>query len=353
MNHICSTCMPVRPIEDWGTVYLRPIGQMLGRLIEEQGWACGREQGNKNSLFFSYTSKEQFLDMAEWLNSLPVEWTDALEVKIAGENSRPELLPWLPFTQLAARFQHMDMVGIITRERFTSFLQPIVDHGENIVAYEFLLRPAPGEASFNPFELFDVARRTGMHSFLDRSARISAIRRSSEVLPKGIKRFINFLPSSIYNPEYCLTHTFAAIQRYDLDPQDFVFEVVETEKINDMAHLQRIFNVYRSRGISVALDDVGSGYSTPELLSLLKPDYVKIDRGLIDRCDESPEKQRKIREIVERSEEFGGRVLAEGIERRGEYEYCLSSGIPLAQGYLFGRPQAEPAAAGPVGHQAL
>lgn len=344
MNHICSNCQPARPIEDWGLVYLRPIGKMLSRLIEEQRWDVGREGCESDSLYMSYATKEEFLEMAEWLNSLPVEWTEPLQVKVCGEKDSPALLPWLPFSQLAARFQNMNMVDIITQERFTSFLQPIVDDQENVVAYEFLLRAAEGEKPFNPFELFDVARRTGMHSFLDRAARISAIRRSAEVLPKGVKRFINFLPSSIYNPDYCLNHTFAAIQRYDLDPKDFVFEVVETERISDMPHLQRIFNVYRSRGVSVALDDVGSGYSTVEVLSQLKPDFVKIDRSLIDRCDESSDKQQRIREIVELSAEFGGIVLAEGIERREEYEFCRSLGISLAQGYLFGRPEAEPLA---------
>ncbi|WP_018978924.1 EAL domain-containing protein [Saccharibacillus kuerlensis] len=342
MNHICSSCQPARPIEDWGTVYLRPIGKLLGRLFEEQKWTTGRENGEADALYVSYSSKEQFLALAEWLNSLPLEWTEPLQVKVCGENDSPALLEWLPFSQLAARFQNMHMVSIIMEEKFTSFLQPIVDEQENVVAYEFLLRAAPGEEPFNPFELFDVARRTGMHSFLDRAARISAIRRSAELLPRGIKRFINFLPSSIYNPDYCLKHTFAAIQRYNLDPQDFVFEVVETEQINDMAHLQRIFNVYRSHGVSVALDDVGSGFSTPEVLSQLKPDFVKIDRGLIDRCDESEEKQQLILDIVQRSKEFGGTVLAEGIERREEYEYCRSAGIRLAQGYFFGRPSAEP-----------
>lgn len=346
MDHICSNCQPVRPIEDWGTVYLRPVTDMLNRLVEDRNWKRGRNGYENGVLFFSYTSKEQFLEMAEWLNSLPIEWTQPLQIKICGENDAPAMLPWLPFSQIAARFQNMAMVDIITQERFTSFLQPIVDDRENIVAYEFLLRAAPGEEAFNPFELFDVARRTGMHSFLDRAARIAAIRRSAEVLPKGMKRFINFLPSSIYNPDYCLKHTFAAIQRYGLDPQDFVFEVVETERIEDMPHLQRIFNVYRSRGVSVALDDVGSGYSTVDVLSQLKPDFVKIDRSLIDQCEQSPDKQRRIEEIVHTAARFGGTVLAEGIERREEYEFCRSRGISLAQGYLFGRPAAEPIAVG-------
>jgi EAL domain-containing protein (putative c-di-GMP-specific phosphodiesterase class I) len=136
-------------------------------------------------------------------------------------------------------------------------MQPIIDlHTRQTFAYEFVLRPARDHAPFSPYELFQAAQETGLHSFLDRQARISAIETSALHLPNGIKRFINFLPSSIYNPNYCLSHTFHAIERLRLDPSDFVFEVVETERIKDINHLQSIFQVYKKEGMKVALDDV-------------------------------------------------------------------------------------------------
>ncbi|MFD1773742.1 EAL domain-containing protein [Paenibacillus rhizophilus] len=187
-----------------------------------------------------------------------------------------------------------------------------------------------------------MARRSGLHSFLDRAARISAIGSSARHLPEGIKRFVNFLPSSIYNPNYCLTNTFQTIQQQGLRPEDFVFEVVETEKIRDIDHLAAIFSKYREHGVNVALDDVGSGYSTVEFMLRLQPDYVKIDRGLISMCDQDPHKQTGIKEVVEKAGRFGGKVLAEGIERREEFQFCLDNGIELAQGYFFGKPELEP-----------
>jgi EAL domain-containing protein (putative c-di-GMP-specific phosphodiesterase class I) len=53
-------------------------------------------------------------------------------------------------------------------------------------------------------------------------------------------------------------------------------------------------------------------------------------------------KQQQIIDIVEMSRRFGGRVLAEGIERFEEFEFCRSVGIDLAQGYYFGKPSAYP-----------
>lgn len=337
----CSECSYIQPIEDQGVVSLRPLSASLEQAMHGQDFdfvIIG------DTVSIDYYSREQMLDILQWVCRLPMVEGSDLQVGIWGAGNIGGEPSWLPATVIISRLQNYDIVDIIRRRQFTSHMQPIVDEQEQVVAYEFLLRPIVDGPSFQPYRLFDIAHRTGLHSFLDRAARISAIETSAEHLPRGIKRFINFLPSSIYNPQYCLSHTFAAIERLNLDPKDFVFEVVETENILHMPKLQNIFDVYRSNGIFVALDDVGSGYSKPELIDKLKPDFVKIDRGLIDHCDQDKAKQQQIEHIVERSLATGSRVLAEGIERREEFEFCRSIGINLGQGYLFGRPADQPVA---------
>ncbi|MNP25527.1 putative cyclic-di-GMP phosphodiesterase AdrB [compost metagenome] len=81
-----------------------------------------------------------------------------------------------------------------------------------------------------------------------------------------------------------------------------------------------------------------------ELLSDLKPDYVKIDRSLINGCDQDSMKQREITRIMEASLHFNAQVLAEGIERYEEFQFCKDAGVDLAQGYLFGKPCGRPPA---------
>ncbi|MDN4619253.1 EAL domain-containing protein [Paenibacillus sp. PsM32] len=335
----CSGCSYVQPIEDQGTVSLRPLSSSLENLIRQQSYDTYIME---DICSISYQSREQMLDIMHWVRSLPEEITSCVSVGLLGSDDIGGEPVWLPLSVFVNRLQHDDVVEIIRQKQFTSHMQPIVNQHEQVIAYEFLLRPIIDGPTFQPYRLFDIAHQTGLHSFLDRAARISAIETSAQYLQPGIKRFINFLPSSIYNPQYCLSHTFAAIERLHLNPKDFVFEVVETENIVEMPKLQNIFDVYRSNGISVALDDVGSGYSKPELIDHLQPDYVKIDRSLIDHCDISAEKQQKIIHILQRSQNHGSTVLAEGIERREEYDFCRSIGIELAQGYLFGKPAEYP-----------
>lgn len=320
----CPDCQSIAPLEDRGTVRLRLI-TANGALSEH-----------------SYSSKEELLDLLSGLQSED-SLGEETELCILPESRYPGSAAqevWLPLSIWQARVRHSDLISIIHERRFTSHMQKIVDlrNGGEVYGYEMLLRPKENSSPFHPYELFRAAQETGFHSFLDRAARISAIEAGARHLDKGLKRFVNFLPSSIYNPEYCLTHTFRAIHEHRQDPADFVFEVVETERIADISKLASIFNVYKRNGMKVALDDVGAGYSTREVLAALKPDYVKIDRDVVRFSDQDPERRRSLKAIVETSLSVGAVILAEGLERPEELEVCRAAGVHLAQGYLFGMP---------------
>jgi len=336
---ICSGCAPIQPIEDHGTVRLKPMNLQLSAAIQEKGLSM---EIFTEFVVISYNSKEEMLHLLQLIHNFPNQDMDQLTISITGVGQNSDANIWLTLSQIEATIEHHDVVDIIRQEQFTNHMQPIVDINERIIGFEFLLRPAVGGIPFQPSSLFEVAHETGLHSFLDRTARISAIETSAKWLPRGYKRFINFLPSSIYNPESCLTHTFETIKSLNLDPKDFVFEVVETEKIDDLPHLLDIFNIYRENGMTVALDDVGSGYSTLELMTTLEPDYVKIDRSIVDRCDKDPIKQYEITRIIDAAAHFNGLVLAEGIERYEDFEFCRDAGIKFAQGYFFGKPADRP-----------
>ncbi|MGM1046271.1 MAG: EAL domain-containing protein [Bacillota bacterium] len=335
----CNNCSTIEPIEDQGTIHIRPVFGELTLMFRENG--CAVEE-TPESCAVHYSDREEMLFLMQLMQDLPPFIRQQLNFCVTGGAVPDVQHKWIPLREFEERMKHFDVVNMILEKQFTSFMQPIVDGSEQIVAYEFLLRSSENGVPFQPYELFETARKTGLHSFLDRAARISAIETSALWLPKGVKRFVNFLPSSIYNPEFCLTHTFDTIERLSLEPTDFVFEVVETERMDDVKHLQSIFEVYRRNGISVAMDDVGAGYSTLEQMIRLKPDYVKIDRSLIDHCDMNPAQQKQLLTITDIAHDFGAKVLAEGIERREEFEFCCGIGMELAQGYLFGKPDSRP-----------
>ncbi|MFC4601928.1 EAL domain-containing protein [Cohnella hongkongensis] len=252
------------------------------------------------------------------------------------ETDDPGDSAWFPLAELFGDIGGVTLPDYILHRHFTVYMQPIVKSGREIAGYEFLTRPLPEQAPFRPAELFETARRIGQHSFLDRAARQLAIRMGAAHLPRGTKRFVNFLPSSLYRPESCLRCTFDAIKETGTDPEDCVFEVMESEPLDDPA-LSSVFDLYRREGVRLALDDAGTGYATIDAVERLRPDYVKIDRKWVSRCDEDPVKQRYIDDLLNRVSRFRGVVLAEGVERSEEWAYLKRAGVPLYQGFLFGR----------------
>ncbi|MNY12256.1 Cyclic di-GMP phosphodiesterase Gmr [compost metagenome] len=95
-------------------------------------------------------------------------------------------------------------------------------------------------------------------------------------------------------------------------------------------------------GFSIALDDLGAGYSSLRLWSELRPDIVKIDRHFIDGIHLDPLKREFVGSILQMAKAARARVIAEGVEQLEELQLLERMGVDLVQGYLLGRPQEQP-----------
>jgi EAL domain-containing protein (putative c-di-GMP-specific phosphodiesterase class I) len=154
--------------------------------------------------------------------------------------------------------------------------------------------------------------------------------------------FVNFAPTAIYDPQACLRSTVAAIDKGGLARDQVVFELVETERAHDASHLRRILDYYRGAGFRIALDDVGAGYSSLNLIHLLRPDILKLDMELIRDVDKDPYKARIAANLLNVATSLGIAALAEGIETQAELDWVREYGAKFVQGYLIARPAAAP-----------
>lgn len=232
---------------------------------------------------------------------------------------------------------------LIRNGALTTHFQPIIDLRSNtIYGYESLARGVSDEGELiYPDKLFKWAREGDMLFFLDRACRESSLKTAAVKNIKS-KVFINFIPTAIYDPEHCLQSTVKWANQLEFNPKNIIFEVIESDHVEDLEHLKKILDFYKSQGFMVALDDVGSGYSSLNMIAKLLPDIVKIDRAIIDHIDTNEINQSIFRAITQIAHENNIIVLAEGIERIEEIAFCASNGADLAQGYYIGKPKAEP-----------
>lgn len=245
---------------------------------------------------------------------------------------------------MVRRHQAKWLQTAIEQKSFTSWFQPIVranaKENDAPFAHEALFRVFDESgAVMPPSMVFPLAEQSDLLFSIDLIARRSAVEYAALGKPAG-KLFINFNPSSIYDPSYCLRSTVAAITEIGLKPQDIVFEVTETHRATNINHLKGILAFYRSNGFGVALDDIGSGWSGLNLLEQLRPDYVKIDMDLIRNIDSNAYKLNIVQHLINIARDNMITVVAEGIETQAEAETVIGMGADLLQGYYFGKPRA-------------
>ncbi len=249
-----------------------------------------------------------------------------------------------PLENLLSEVQCRWLGDVLRHSRLETHFQPIVPTAEpdDVFAYECLIRGRGENGNLiPPGELFKAARTADLLFQLDRQARLTAIRAAVEHRITS-RLFLNFNPSSIYTPSACLRTTFQAVEEAGITPEQITFEVVESEEISDTSHLLGILQVYREAGFGVALDDVGAGYSSLNLLTRLRPDYVKLDMGLTRGVDSDPYKARVALKLLEMARDLGVRTVVEGVETINEWEWAKENGADYVQGYLFARPAAVP-----------
>ncbi|MEE9680029.1 bifunctional diguanylate cyclase/phosphodiesterase [Pseudomonas moraviensis] len=232
--------------------------------------------------------------------------------------------------------------SILTQSGLHSLFQPIICLSERrILGYEALTRGPSNSPLHSPIALFAVARQAGRLSELEIACRQSACRRFNEQQLPG-KLFLNVSPESLLEAAHQPGRTLQLLQDLGIAPSQVVIELTEQTPIDDFQLLQTALHHYRAMGFSIALDDLGAGYSSLRLWSELRPDYVKIDRHFIDGIHQDALKREFVGSILQIAKASRAQVIAEGIELPEELAVLTEMGIDLVQGYLLGRPQEHP-----------
>lgn len=224
--------------------------------------------------------------------------------------------------------------------RFISYFHPIVhaDDTDRVFAHEALLRGVERDGSIIAAQpILELAREAGLLSEVDSAACCSAIREAARHGPDRCV-FINFSPAAMRDPEASLSSTLRAIEEAQMPRDRVVFEVTEADRYEDTLRLQQVLNAYRRAGFRVALDDLGAGWSTLNLVHRLLPDFIKLDRELIRGVQDHPVKALIAAKLLEIGRGMGIGTIVEGIEEPAELSWVREHGADFVQGFLMGEP---------------
>jgi EAL domain-containing protein (putative c-di-GMP-specific phosphodiesterase class I) len=90
--------------------------------------------------------------------------------------------------------------------------------------------------------------------------------------------------------------------------------------------------------IAIAIDRVGSGFSSLESLFLLEPDLIKLDKSLIKKCETGELHQQFLKKLVKVAAQISAKTIAEGIESPEDLRLMDSCGVDYGQGLFWGMP---------------
>ena len=239
---------------------------------------------------------------------------------------------------------HLSETGWFDRavadDRFETWFQPIVDTTENCVfAHECLIR-LNSVRLYGGLEILRAARIRGQLQSFDGYARRLALRSVGRMAGRP-KVMVNFIPATIYNPDAFVSEVSDEIDMHGLLRQQIVLEAVGSDAMLDHTHLGRIADLCRRRDIGFSLDDVGVGATAAKLTVNLRPDFVKLDRRIVENV-ERPAEASTVRKLVEVAARNGSVIVAKGVEKTRTVENLWLLGVQCMQGYLFGRAVPQP-----------
>jgi EAL domain-containing protein (putative c-di-GMP-specific phosphodiesterase class I) len=234
---------------------------------------------------------------------------------------------------------------VIEKNQITMVYQPIWDlNPQRPVGFECLAR-FTGGPSRSPDKWFMEAAEIGLGTLLELAA-IRLAQSSLPSFPDDIYLAVNASPKTILSGE--LSDTLIG-----MPAERIVLEITEHAHVEDYAGLQRALEPLRSRGVRLAVDDAGAGFSSLQHILQLRPDVIKLDMALTRHIHLDPARRALASALVAFARNTNSRIVAEGVETASELEALRAIGIEKAQGYFLGRPMPFDDATKLIGQTAL
>ena len=234
-----------------------------------------------------------------------------------------------------------ELRGAVDRNELTLVYQPKFDLKSGTLAgVEALLRwPHPDRGVLTPDEFLPLVRRHGLIDAVTDFVITTALDDARDWHTAGadVAMAINVFPPSLAALQLPgrLDH---AVRARGLRSSSLTVEITEDALLDDIDRTRTVLRELRERGISVAIDDFGSGYSALWYLRDLPVDQVKLDRSFIAPIVVDPRAAAVARAVIDLAHVLCMTTVAEGVENAETADWLRLHGCDIVQGYYFSPP---------------
>lgn len=234
--------------------------------------------------------------------------------------------------------------GALARDELKLEYQPQVRLGDNCMhGAEVLLRwHHPELGVVPPARFIPIAEELGLIVNLGVWVLIRACQQLAAWDARGLlvpRLAVNLSVLQLERPSL-VEEVQAAVQHTGIEPDRLELEVTESMLMRHAEQVIANLAALRDMGITIAVDDFGSGFSSLAYLKRLPIHRLKIDKTFVDHLTANANDDAIARAVIALGRGLGLEVIAEGVETEVQADFLRREGCAEAQGFLFGRPMS-------------
>lgn len=234
--------------------------------------------------------------------------------------------------------------NLINSKSIFPVFQPVLSiQNASVIGYESFMRfdldkENLENPSFLPENAFEYEKEKNNVWILDKACFKTAVK-TARAIGLRKKLFINLNSASFFDKNFQKEYIFKSLQKYGIEPSSVVIEISENnsdEKLQEKIEETAAF--FRSNGCQIALDNFGRQNFGFKKIYSLNPNYIKIDRTVIQNISTDEIKQKMVKSLVSFCSEIGTKIVAAGVETEAELKTLICLGVDFAQGFFIGKP---------------
>ncbi|SDU27253.1 bifunctional diguanylate cyclase/phosphodiesterase [Stappia sp. ES.058] len=232
-----------------------------------------------------------------------------------------------------------DLRKALKQDEFRLLYQPQFTLSDlRLCGYETLLRwEHPEKGTISPTVFIPIAEEAGLIEEIGSWVLQRACMEAAAWTDSSLTIAVNVSPAQ-FSPGKTEDRVALALEASGLDPGRLEIEITESLLISDTEAVVKTLTHVREMGVSIAMDDFGTGFSSLSYLSRFPFDTIKIDRSFVATLGKSRTTDAVVASIVGLGRSLGVIITAEGIENEHQVTLLRATGCDKVQGFLFGRP---------------